>query len=195
MRTLLTIALLWLAAGAAAQEDGDLSRLEAAMAEAAAEGAPEGGAPGEPDIAGNIRFIESFFDDATPEQQEAFRARYASVLAEAYAETLEAQFAYRVRGYQHRGRVFDWQLTSSRVIFWVVIGVVAAGLVFSWLQFRLGLEQSRASGKPMAMSADMEGSTTGVKISSNVVGLVILALSLGFFYLYLVYVYPVSEVF
>lgn len=195
MRLWFVVALVWLAGAALAQEGADLSRLEAAMAEAAAEGAPGGGAPGEPDIAGNIRFIESFFEGATPSQKEAFRARYTSVLAEAYAETLEAQFAYRVRGYEHRARVFDWQLTSSRVIFWVVIGVVAAGLVFSWLQFRLGLEQSRASGKPMGMSADMEGSTTGVKISSNVVGLVILALSLGFFYLYLVYVYPVSEVF
>jgi hypothetical protein len=39
----------------------------------------------------------------------------------------------------------------------------------------------------------LELSTTGLKVSSPVLGVVILALSLGFFYLYLVYAYPIQE--
>jgi hypothetical protein len=36
--------------------------------------------------------------------------------------------------------------------------------------------------------------TSGIEVSSSVLGIVILVLSLGFFYLYLVYVYPITEV-
>jgi hypothetical protein len=38
-------------------------------------------------------------------------------------------------------------------------------------------------------------SATGVVVESSVLSIVILTLSLGFFYLYLVYVYPVTNVF
>jgi hypothetical protein len=37
-------------------------------------------------------------------------------------------------------------------------------------------------------------STAGLKVSSPVLGVIILVISLAFFYLYLVYVYPISEI-
>jgi len=45
------------------------------------------------------------------------------------------------------------------------------------------------------MDTDLELSTTGVKVSSNILGVVILSLSLAFFYLYLAFVYPIQEIF
>jgi hypothetical protein len=44
-----------------------------------------------------------------------------------------------------------------------------------------------------ARASPIELSTGGLKISSPVLGVIILGLSLAFFYLYLVYVYPIAE--
>jgi hypothetical protein len=42
------------------------------------------------------------------------------------------------------------------------------------------------------MKTDIEFSGKGIKVSSPVLGVVILAISLGFFYLYLRHVYPIE---
>src|SRR5512134_2344980 len=42
----------------------------------------------------------------------------------AMRKALAAYYAYRVSGYQHRQRVFAWQLLSSRIIFVMVIFLV-----------------------------------------------------------------------
>ena len=105
---------------------------------------------------------------------------------------LKAYYDYRVRGFDHRSRVFEWQLLSSRLIFILVILIVAVGLYFSWLQFVAGLKEGAAD----KLSTSLEASpTSGIKVSSPVLGVIILTLSLAFFYLYLVHVYPIGEIF
>lgn len=89
-------------------------------------------------------------------------------------------------GLAHRKKVFQWQYVSSIIIFYVVIGIVAVGLYFSWMQFH-----AKPDGDVGVTS--IEASKTGVKLSSPVLGVIILVLSLAFFYLYLVHVYPISE--
>lgn len=89
------------------------------------------------------------------------------------------------RGLSHRQKVFDWQYTSSVIIFYVVIGIVLIGLYFSWMQFH------RKDGE--VGETTMEASKEGFKVSSPVLGVIILLLSLAFFYLYLLHVYPISE--
>jgi hypothetical protein len=115
-----------------------------------------------------------------PEGQESLQA------------ALKAYYDYRVQGFAHRSRVFQWQLLSSRLIFALVILIVAVGLYFSWLQFRAGMKEKAG---PEATSTTLEASATGIKLSSPVLGVIILALSLAFFYLYLVHVYPIEEIF
>ncbi len=106
---------------------------------------------------------------------------------------LKGYYDYRVAGFDHRARVFEWQLLSSRIIFVLVILIVVVGLYFSWLQFIAGL---RENANPEKMSTTVEASPTGgIKVSSPVLGVIILTLSLVFFYLYLVHVYPITEVF
>jgi hypothetical protein len=107
-------------------------------------------------------------------------------------ESQKAYFDYLTRGADHRSRVFAWQLLSSRLIFAMVIAIVAAGLYFSWMQFNAGLRQEAG---PEATSTTFEASPTGLKVSSPVLGVIILTLSLVFFYLYLVHVYPIEEIF
>jgi hypothetical protein len=82
-----------------------------------------------------------------------------------------------------RERSFEWQLWSSKIAFWLMMGIVAAGLGFSGVQMGVGLK-----------SPETKFSFLGLEVSSSIVGLVILAMSVTFFYLYLVYVYPISQV-
>ncbi|HET7717910.1 MAG TPA: hypothetical protein VFK86_19960 [Bauldia sp.] len=108
----------------------------------------------------------------------------------ALREALTAYYQYRISGYAHRERVFAWQLLSSRIIFVLVIFLVMTGIYFSWLQFRAALK-----GKGIEMKeTSFEASATGLKLTSPVLGVIILGMSLAFFYLYLVYIYPISEI-
>lgn len=88
-------------------------------------------------------------------------------------------------GLSHRQSVLEWQHISTKIILFVVLTLVGMGLYFAWVQFQKG-ETLNADNK-------IELSTEGLKISSPVLGVIILALSLGFFYLYLVHVYPITE--
>lgn len=99
-----------------------------------------------------------------------------------------ASYEHRTRALDHRQAVFAWQHRSSQIIFAIVVAIVGVGLYFSWMQFTAANCRGGAPGL-----TEIEGSTTGFKVSSPVLGVVILLLSLAFFYLYLVHVYPIAE--
>ncbi|HWB17421.1 MAG TPA: hypothetical protein VG538_13520 [Vicinamibacterales bacterium] len=111
----------------------------------------------------------------------------------AFLSAMRAYYAYRETGLTQRQRVFAWQLVSSKIIFVVVLLLVGAGIVFAAIQFGVGLRRTAADAHEEATSIDL--STTSVKVSSPVLGVIILFIALAFFYLYLVYVYPISEIF
>ena len=107
---------------------------------------------------------------------------------------------------RHRRAVFDWQLMSSQIIFAVVILLVLIGVYFSWLQFmavaapeddkeKPGKPVDEAAGKKPGLATTLEASLQGIKVTSSVLGVVILVISLAFFYLYLVHVHPITELF
>lgn len=108
-----------------------------------------------------------------------------------FNRSMQEFYAYRSSGYEHRRQVFKWQLYSSKIIFYVVIFLVTIGLFFSGVQFYAAYKNNFTNEKVTELSA----STSGIKVSSSVLGVIILVLSLLFFYLYLVYVYPISEIF
>jgi hypothetical protein len=119
-----------------------------------------------------------------------------------YLDAMQRYYEYRANGYAYRSRVFEWQLLSSRVIFVVVLVLVGAGIYFAAVQFRSAM---RASARPagletvpaasgVTLATQLEVSAKGIVVNSSVMGLIILALSLAFFYLYLVYVYPITDV-
>jgi hypothetical protein len=101
-----------------------------------------------------------------------------------------------VRSLEHNRRVFEWQLRSSRIIFWVVLGLVAVGLIFSGLQFWKAFHMRRPISKAehKEMQTELEISKHGVRVSSSVLGVIILVISLAFLYLFLVHVYPIEHV-
>lgn len=88
--------------------------------------------------------------------------------------------------------------------FFVVVCLVVAGVYFSWVQFRGVIDRARqrnsttvgevAGQDPEAsLRTDLEASTQGLKVSSPILGVIILVLSMAFFYLYLVFVYPIRD--
>lgn len=108
-----------------------------------------------------------------------------------YQESLRAALDYQIYSYAQAQKTFDWQYWSSKIIFWMVLLVVIAGLAFSGLQFYLGftLGGTRRSGV-----TTLEASLKGIKVSSSVLGVIILTISIVFFYLYLKFVYPITNV-
>lgn len=110
----------------------------------------------------------------------------------AFLDAVREYYVYRASGLRYRSRVFEWQLFSSRVIFTTVIMLVGSGIVFAAIQFRAGLKRPRSAAPDAVTELDL--SAGSVKVSSPVLGVIILVISLGFFYLYLVYVYPISEI-
>lgn len=122
---------------------------------------------------------------------------------EKYERALRGLYEYRERGYSFRSKVFDWNLISSKIIFCVVLSLVGFGIYFAFVQFRLAMRSFEArlmrkegADPAQAMPQSKLGvSKEGVTVESSVLGVVILALSLGFFFLYLQYVYPVRDVF
>jgi hypothetical protein len=104
---------------------------------------------------------------------------------------------------QHQQRVFEWQLFSSKVIFWTVILIVICGLAFSALQFYASFKTTAAGSNnastpidetPGSRQTEIEISPKSLKVRTSVMGIIILTIALSFFYLYLKFVYPVQPV-
>jgi len=115
---------------------------------------------------------------------------------EQYLQALQRYYDYRVGGYGHREDLFEWQFLSSKIIFVVVLALVFAGIYFAAVQFHIGLK-ARGEQKVSAPEDTTEFvfSFKEFKIRSPVLGVIILGISLAFFYLYLVYAYPIENVF
>ncbi len=114
-------------------------------------------------------------------------------------QSLQAYYAYRTKGFEHRKEVFAWQLFSAKIIFFVVIFLVLIGVYFSWVQFHKKMESSpleNASGSDNTETdiTTFSASAKEIKVSSPVLGVIILVISLVFFYLYLIYVFPIEEI-
>jgi hypothetical protein len=105
-------------------------------------------------------------------------------VSQAHADYDEAYWKYQRDAIEHTRKVYAWQHISSIIIFYVVIFLVLVGVLFSWLQFKAAAYK--------AESEELDASMKGVKITSSTLGVVILVLSMCFFYLYLRYVYPIN---
>lgn len=111
----------------------------------------------------------------------------------------KSAYTYYMESLDNRRKVFGWTHFSSVVIFWMVTIIVLFGLIFSTIQFRISMLNAQKKAASNLATED-ESTKTGLKISmsglevnSSVLGIIILVISLAFFYLYLIYIYPVKE--
>jgi len=121
------------------------------------------------------------FESLDAESREALLERYRRLQQ------------HHVTMLEHREDVLRWQLTANQISFWMVLVLVFTGLVFAGIQFRTAMQSTKASGEDTEAMQEVSLGAEGVTIRSSVLGVIILALSLAFFYLYLVYVFPVEE--
>ena len=130
-------------------------------------------------------------DPARPETLS--KGRHSKETIALYEKSLQDYYAYRSKGLEHRRSVFEWQLFSAKIIFIIVILLVAIGILFAAIQFKQGI--SKQNDASSDLSTELELSTQSVRINSPVLGVIILFISLGFFYLYLVHIYPIENIF
>jgi hypothetical protein len=102
----------------------------------------------------------------------------------------QAQTKYWLARYQHEQDLMnaskatlEWQLFASNVLLWVVILVVAAGVVYSGLQLAIAAKTGKQRDTSLEISAQR------VRVTSSVVGIVVLALSLAFLLIFVNQVY------
>jgi len=106
--------------------------------------------------------------------------------ADSNDRSASARTEHYVWSLRYTRSTFEWQYASTIAIFFVVMLLICCGLYFSYLQFKT------AARAPTQTSIKI--GKDGLEINSPVIGLLILFLSVGFFYLYLANVYPISEV-
>jgi hypothetical protein len=111
-------------------------------------------------------------------------------------------------------RSYQWHLFSTKLIFFLVILIVMFGLYITYVQFnrdyhdwsppqhhptdtvKIGATpavDAVDSAMPLRPISTFKMGPGGLELSSQVIGLIVLALSFGFFYLYVKEVYPIVE--
>jgi hypothetical protein len=119
-------------------------------------------------------------------------------------EKQELQHRIAIESYNQR--VYEWSLFNSKIIFWLVVFLVLSGVALSGFQFyedhlaqlkyhkltdKLASRADNKRSSTEAESMSIEANLKGIKFNSNIIGMMILVISLLFFYLYLKYVYPI----
>lgn len=84
---------------------------------------------------------------------------------------------------------FRWQQRASEILMWTVLAVVFCGLAFSGYQ----LYHATRLGKDTPAS-EIEIGADRLRITSSIVGLVVLFMSIAFLYLFLIEVYRIKPV-
>lgn len=91
-------------------------------------------------------------------------------------------------------RSWEWHLLSTKVIFIVVLSIVFFGLYISWKQFNIDIRHKSDGEKDEAgPNYDISASKDSISIKSKTIGVVILAFSGIFFYLYISIVWPMTS--
>lgn len=126
-------------------------------------------------------------------------AALAKELQTACVGDLKDAFAFNAKMREHNVQLYRWQADASddmRILVWVV---VLAGIAMAVYQLaiimQIELWRARRKGPAEAPILGEQGLELGlgkVQITSSVTGVIVLALSIAFLYLYLTEVYPIK---
>lgn len=120
----------------------------------------------------------------------------AAVSSNLPTRRLEAETRYAESYYAHLARMneitegkFTWQDRASNVTLWLVVFVVVSGIGLSFFQIWIAFHRGPGPG---TSDTTIEASATSFRVTSSVVGIVILIISTGFLYLFLKEVYDIK---
>lgn len=141
---------------------------------------------------------------------------------QAYARWQRAAYDHQAWLLKYRQEAFEAHHVYTMIVFAIVCAMVLLGMYLSYKEFAIGaarrqrligrliqrvrrkaggkLDEAKAAGaqelsaeeKAEAATA-LEIGASGVKVTSQVLGVIVLVVSMGFFYLYLKTVYPIQE--
>lgn len=152
--------------------------------------------PGQSDSNAGIPFSCANIDNKSDKEKEV----YAACLS-----ALQENFVYESERLRHRKWVFRFQLIATNISFVIVMVMVGFGLWFAYVQFSRAfpkitpttLKTTDLPTPPQIRDTsvtDIELSLARIKISSSILGVVILGLAMGFFYLYIRFVFPIQGI-
>lgn len=90
---------------------------------------------------------------------------------------------YNIWSLEHRKVALQFQLLKDNILFVIVLAIVSFGLYLAYTQFEKGGQHE----------GSLKLGPAGVEVTSSILGIFILAFSMGFLYLYLVHVFPLQE--
>jgi len=159
---------------------------------------------------------------ATNEPWEKALLDDSAVVAE-YKALVRAQWRRDGQVLQERARAFAWQYSTTEIMFWVVHAFLVIAMIAAVMEFVAAYRkrneaptvertiqqraqrvqhaaQARAVGAPADTEPAREPETElklgmeGLALKTALNGLLILAMAMGFYFLYLKFVYPITEV-
>lgn len=160
----------WPVAPSVAEPQAGLGTLPAAEPGSPAAGPEPPAAPEEARAAGYGEALEAYYS-AIREKNRADQATFAR-LADYDAWALE-----------NRKRVIERQQTAAWIILAVVVFLVLCGVAFSAIQFYIAMRHAQRG--EAAPATTLKASLSSIEVSSSVLGVIVLVISLLFFYLYL----------
>jgi hypothetical protein len=154
--------------------------------------------------------------DVGPPRTGSQYSRYVDAYWKSQAEYVAAQQRYNESAYTQSARqarlntdAYERQASEDPVIMWVVILVVLVGIGLSIAQVAKGFivparvasnftsigsaeKADNAPTPPSGPASTFKATMSGIEFSSASIGLMILAVSLAFFFLYLKFVYTIA---
>ncbi|WP_154402537.1 hypothetical protein [Mucilaginibacter endophyticus] len=104
--------------------------------------------------------------------------------------TNDSVSSYYVWALQNRRQIISRQQFTGNIIFILVVILVLSGLSFSAIQFYIAVRSVKKRSASANTSTSFKASLSGIEVSSSVLGVIVLTISIVFFYLYLSKVYP-----
>jgi hypothetical protein len=111
----------------------------------------------------------------------------SQALYDAWAQLKKKEYAYYGQLMDSNVKTFRAQQIASYVVLFLVFVVVSAGIVFSGFQLWKGVTTG------VQQDTNLEVSASSVRVTSSVVGIIVLAISLAFLFIYAHEVYHIKE--
>jgi hypothetical protein len=138
----------------------------------------------------NINSIDYKDTALTNAYRKSLLAYYLSMEKRNIANTatFDSVTSYYSWALKNRQQIIKRQQDTGALIFVLVSILVLSGLIFSAIQFYIALKSVKRKGA--LPDTSVKASLSGIEVSSSVLGVIILTLSIVFFFLYLTRVYP-----
>jgi hypothetical protein len=118
-------------------------------------------------------------------------------ITDAYINAKLKEYEFNTDMYQINKDTFIQQRYASYVILLLVVIITLSGIWMSWYQLSnaaMPAERREINDGQKLTDSTVDISITNIKLTSSVVGVLILLISLSFFYLFIKEVYPISYV-